>query len=66
VVIDDPLPGTFECVNSDFESQSSHVKASNTKSWRISHQELRDDLEAMYDPDTFGLTKAQRMTCSDR
>ena len=100
IVIDDPLPGTFECVNSDFETQSTHVRSSTKKSWVISNQELRDDralfflnyayegsttlsylaritsagtvttpsakVEAMYDPETYGLTESVLMECSDR
>ena len=100
VAIDDPLPGTFECVNSDFKTQSTHVRPSTKKSWVISNQELRDDralfflnyaregsttlsylaritsagtvatpsakVEAMYDPETYGLTEATIMECSER
>ena len=99
--MDDPLPTTFECVNSDFASQSTHVRGSADKSWKVSHQELRNDralfflnrswggsteklsylaritssgkvavppakVEAMYDPDTYGLSATDRFDCAPR
>ncbi len=101
VVIDDPLPGTFECVNSAFKSQSTHVQGSADRNWRVSNQELRDDralfflnrswsgrteklsylaritssgqvtvpaakVEAMYDPETYGLSGSGVMHCQPR
>lgn len=101
VVIDDPLPTTFECVNSEFKSQSTHVRGSADQNWRVSHQELRDDralfffnkswsgksqklsylaritasghvavppakVEAMYDPNTYGLSGANEILCRPR
>ena len=101
VVIDDPLPSTFECVNSTFASQSTHVKGTADKKWQVSHQELRDDralfflnrswgnrseklsylarvtasgevaappakVEAMYDPDTYGLSSTGSFICHPR
>jgi len=41
VVIDDPLPSTFEAVNSDFATQASEHQ--QRRNWRVSNQELRDD-----------------------
>lgn len=42
IVIDDALPSLFETVNTDFESQTGALNK-DPRSWRISHQELRDD-----------------------
>ena len=41
LAIDDPLPSSFQGVNTDFESQAGRVKDKN--SWRISHREVRLD-----------------------
>ncbi|MDB4480736.1 hypothetical protein N9040_10275, partial [Akkermansiaceae bacterium] len=41
LAIDDPLPSSFQAVNTDFESQAGRVKDKN--SWRISHREVRLD-----------------------
>ncbi|MBT7971558.1 MAG: hypothetical protein HN570_11215, partial [Verrucomicrobia bacterium] len=41
LAIDDPLPSSFQAVNTDFESQAGRVKDEN--SWRISHREVRLD-----------------------
>lgn len=101
VVIDDPLPGTFECVNSHFASQSTHVRAKGDRNWRVSNKELRNDralfflnrswrgkaekisylaritssgevtipaakVEAMYDPESYGLSASGTMNCLPR
>lgn len=41
LAIDDPLPSSFQAVNTDFGSQAGRVR--NKNSWRISHQEVRTD-----------------------
>lgn len=41
LAIDDPLPSSFQAINTDFASQAGRVKANN--SWRVSHQEIRSD-----------------------
>ncbi|MDA7891539.1 MG2 domain-containing protein [Akkermansiaceae bacterium] len=41
LAIDDPLPSSFQAVNSDFGSQAGRVKDKNH--WSISHQEVRLD-----------------------
>lgn len=41
LAIDDPLPSSFQAINTDFKSQAGRVKAG--KSWRVSHQEIRSD-----------------------
>ena len=41
LAIDDPLPSSFQAVNTDFESQAGRVKDKN--SWQISHREVRLD-----------------------
>ncbi|MES2996250.1 MAG: MG2 domain-containing protein [Verrucomicrobiota bacterium] len=44
LAIDDPLPATFEAVNSRFQSQSAALGIrTSERSWNISHSELRDD-----------------------
>lgn len=43
VVIDDPLPSTFEIVNSDFASQSAFVSGGSDNNHRVSRRELRND-----------------------
>jgi uncharacterized protein YfaS (alpha-2-macroglobulin family) len=49
IAVDDPLPSTFEAVNSDFKSQSAASVAANAQAqvgwreWVSSHEELRDD-----------------------
>ena len=49
VAVDDPLPCTFEAVNSDFKSQAAASSAANAqlqagwRYWTSDHQELRDD-----------------------
>jgi uncharacterized protein YfaS (alpha-2-macroglobulin family) len=41
LAIDDPLPSSFQAVNTDFGSQAGRVR--NKNNWRISHQEVRTD-----------------------
>jgi len=41
LAIDDPLPSIFEAVNTEFASQAGRLRKES--SWRISHQEIRDD-----------------------
>ena len=41
LAIDDPLPSIFEAVNTEFASQAGRLRKEG--SWRISHQEIRDD-----------------------
>jgi uncharacterized protein YfaS (alpha-2-macroglobulin family) len=41
LAIDDPLPSSFQAVNTDFGSQAGRVRDRNN--WRISHQEIRTD-----------------------
>jgi len=48
VAVDDPLPCTFEAVNSAFKSQAAASQTANAQTtagryWRSDHQELRDD-----------------------
>jgi uncharacterized protein YfaS (alpha-2-macroglobulin family) len=48
IAVDDPLPCTFEAVNSDFKSQAAASSAANAQTtggryWRSDHEELRDD-----------------------
>jgi uncharacterized protein YfaS (alpha-2-macroglobulin family) len=49
IAVDDPLPCTFEAVNSDFKSQSAASAAANAQAqvgwrqWVSNHEELRDD-----------------------
>jgi uncharacterized protein YfaS (alpha-2-macroglobulin family) len=49
IAVDDPLPCTFEAVNSGFKSQAAAGAAANAKDragwrpWNSSHEELRDD-----------------------
>jgi len=101
VVIDDPLPASFEAVNSDFASQSTHTRGITDHNWRVSNQELRDDralfflnrswygksdtisylaritssgkvsvpaakVEAMYDPESYGLSASETIICQPR
>lgn len=41
LAIDDPLPTSFQAINTDFKSQAGHVQ--DQKNWSISHQEVRLD-----------------------
>ena len=41
LAIDDPLPSSFQAVNTDFGSQAGRVR--EDRNWRISHQEIRLD-----------------------
>ncbi|MEN8783356.1 MAG: MG2 domain-containing protein [Akkermansiaceae bacterium] len=41
LAIDDPLPSSFQAVNTDFGSQAGRVK--NERNWRVSHKEVRLD-----------------------
>ena len=49
IAVDDPLPCTFEAVNSDFKSQAAASTAANNQTrdgwrpWTSDHEELRDD-----------------------
>jgi alpha-2-macroglobulin len=101
VAVDDPLPCTFEAVNSAFKSQAAASPAANARAgagwraWSSSHEELRDDralffcdyvygssyeirylarvsgvgeatapqskIEAMYEPEKFGLGASERV-----
>ena len=41
LAIDDPLPSSFQAINTEFRSQAGRVKKEN--SWRISNREIRSD-----------------------
>jgi uncharacterized protein YfaS (alpha-2-macroglobulin family) len=41
LAIDDPLPSSFQAINTDFQSQAGRVKDKNN--WSVSHQEVRMD-----------------------
>ncbi len=41
LAIDDPLPSSFQAINTDFKSQTGRVQDKNN--WRVSHQEIRMD-----------------------
>ncbi len=49
LVIEDPLPATFETVNTDFASQRAAAgPATSETDWNISHSELRSDRAVFY------------------
>ncbi|MFK7851354.1 MAG: alpha-2-macroglobulin [Akkermansiaceae bacterium] len=68
VVIDDPLPSTFETVNSKFASQASaQVIRTSENDWKISHSELRSDravffLDRVWKKGTYNVTYLARCT----
>lgn len=54
LAIDDPLPATFEIVNTDFVSQSSHHSNKLRPSYQISRQEFRDERALFFYDQTWG------------
>lgn len=42
LAIDDPLPSSFQAINTDFTSQRGRA-ANNNRNWQVSHQEVRMD-----------------------
>ncbi len=70
LVIDDPLPATFETVNNDFESQRAAAAINTSEDdWNISHSELRNDravffLDEIWRKGTYTITYLARCTLS--
>lgn len=68
LVVDDPLPASFEAVNSDFSSQASGQTIQTSENdWNISHSELRSDravffMDHVYRKGTYKLTYLARCT----
>jgi uncharacterized protein YfaS (alpha-2-macroglobulin family) len=68
LVIEDPLPSTFETVNSDFASQSSGLGIRTSENdWNISHSELRSNravffLDHVWRKGTYTVTYLARCT----
>jgi uncharacterized protein YfaS (alpha-2-macroglobulin family) len=49
LVVEDPLPASFETVNSEFKSQRSATAVATTRNyWDVSHTELRSDRAVFY------------------
>lgn len=69
LVVDDPLPASFETVNSDFASQASAQAIQTSENdWNTSHSELRSDravffMDHVYRKGTYKLTYLARCTC---
>ncbi|MBK1881540.1 hypothetical protein JIN85_03880 [Luteolibacter pohnpeiensis] len=72
LVVEDPLPATFEIINSDFSSQSATQGGRTSESdWKISHSELRDDradfyLNRMWNRGTYTITYLARCTMAGK
>ncbi len=68
LVVDDPLPASFETVNSDFASQAGgQAIRTSEKDWNISHSELRSDravffMDHVHRRGTYQLTYLARCT----
>lgn len=68
LVVDDPLPASFETVNSDFASQAGGQSIQTSEDdWNISHSELRSDravffMDHIYRKGTYKLTYLARCT----
>ena len=68
LVVDDPLPASFEAVNSDFASQAGGQSIRTSENdWNISHSELRSDravffMDHVYRKGTYKLTYLARCT----
>ena len=68
LVVDDPLPASFEAVNSDFSSQASaQTIRTSENDWNITHSELRSDravffMDHIYRKGTYKLTYLARCT----
>ena len=72
LVIEDPLPATFETVNQDFASQKSALGAHTSENdWNVSHSELRSDravffLDHVWRRGTYTVTYLARCTLKGR
>ncbi|NJM36443.1 MAG: hypothetical protein HC845_00385 [Akkermansiaceae bacterium] len=68
LVIDDPLPASFETVNNDFKTQRSAIAENSSENdWNISHSELRSDravffLDEIWRKGTYTVTYLARCT----
>jgi len=68
LVVDDPLPASFEAVNTDFASQAGGQTIQTSENdWNISHSELRSDravffMDHIYRKGTYKLTYLARCT----